>query len=51
MDKPVQNLSIEMIKYKLSGQGAKELGPKHYEKIRNIEDQLNALVDLILVRV
>jgi site-specific DNA recombinase len=48
LDKPIQKLFIEIIKDKLSNHGTKELGPKHYEKVKTIEDKLIRLQDLYI---
>jgi hypothetical protein len=32
----MQKLFVEIIKDKLSNHGTKELGPKHFEKVKNI---------------
>ncbi|WP_396137263.1 recombinase family protein [Flavobacterium sp.] len=49
LEKPVQKLLVEMIKDELLKQtGKSELGPKHYEKVKNIEDKLVRLQDLYI---
>ncbi len=48
LDKPIQKLFIEIIKDKLSNHGTKELGPKHHEKVKTIEDKLIRLKDLYI---
>ena len=49
IEKPVQKLLVEMIKDQLLKQtGKSELGPKHYEKVKNIEDKLVRLQDLYI---
>ena len=47
--KPFQKILVEMIKDQLLKQSGKvELGPKHYEKVKNIEDKLVRLQDLYI---
>ena len=47
LEKPVQKLFIEMIKETLTKQhGKSELGPKHYEQVKNIEEKIIRLQDL-----
>ena len=48
LDKPIQKLFVEIVKDQLSNLGTKELGPKHYEKVKNIEDKLERLQDLYI---
>lgn len=49
LEKPAQTLFVEMIKDELLKQNGKsELGPKHYEKVKNIEDKLVRLQDLYI---
>jgi site-specific DNA recombinase len=49
IDKPVQKLLVEMIKDQLLKQTEKsELGSKHYEKVKNIEDKLVRLQNLYI---
>ena len=49
LEKPVQKLFIEMIKEELIKQSGKvELGPKHYEKVKEIESKLVKLQDLYI---
>jgi len=49
IEKPFQKILVEMIKNQLVKQSGKvELGPKHYEKVKNIEDKLVRLQDLCI---
>jgi site-specific DNA recombinase len=49
IDKPFQKILVEMIKGQLVKQSGKaELGPKHYEKVKSIEDKLVRLQDLYI---
>lgn len=49
LEKPIQNLFIEMIKETLTKQqGKSELGPKHYEQVKNIEEKIIRLQDLYI---
>ncbi|WP_370454332.1 recombinase family protein [Flavobacterium sp. LMO9] len=49
LEKPVQKLFIEMIKETLAKQhGKSELGPKHYEQVKNIEEKIIRLQDLYI---
>ncbi len=47
LEKPMQKIVVEIIKDKLVSQSGKtELGPKHFEKVKNIEAKLIRLQDL-----
>lgn len=49
IEKPFQEILIEMIKNQLVNQSGKQaLGPKHYEKVKSIEDKLVRLQDLYI---
>jgi site-specific DNA recombinase len=49
IEKPFQKILVEMIKDQLIKQSGKEaLGPKHYEKVKGIEDKLVRLQDLYI---
>ena len=49
LEKPIQKILVEMIKDQILIQSGKaELGPKHYEKVKNIEDKLVRLQDLYI---
>jgi hypothetical protein len=49
IEKPFQKILVEMIKGQLVKQSGKaELGPKHYEKVKSIEDKLVRLQDLYI---
>jgi len=49
LEKPIQKILVEMIKNQILIQSGKaELGPKHYEKVKNIEDKLVRLQDLYI---
>ena len=49
LEKPIQQLFMEMIKEALTKQSGKtELGPKHYEKVKSIEEKIIRLQDLYI---